>query len=565
MAPPCLPVDVVPSFHKAARRLFLTATLADDNVLVTDFGADPVSVSKPIVPKSASDLGDRLILSPFEAEPGQDHAALRAFLADLAKTHNTVVITPSDKRALVWSDVANRVCSKDSIAETVDELQRNHIGLVVFANRYDGIDLPGDACRVLVIDGLPTFANPLERLDAAMVDGTESIARELMQRVEQGMGRGVRSNEDHCVVVLSDLSLAREVWTYGDRFFSPATAAQLGLSRQVAGQLRGTDLLELRSAIDLVLGRDPTWVAASRAALAPIESKTISEISEIAIAQRKSFELAQDARHSEAVASMRTVIDTIEERPVRGWAKQLAAHYLYQYDRVSADELQKSAREDNRSAFRPIGSHLSPTLLKTTLSQSQASASQLQNRYGSPADALLGVEELVSRLRPDPEETKDFERAVEELGLLLGFGAQRPEQEYGAGPDVLWALGDLSFLVIECKSGSVSDSIHKAELAQLGHSADWFASKYDATCTATPVLIHPSRQCGRAAVAAAGTKVITFDRLAELLGRVREFAAAVAADSTFEAEAVGKRLMALELNASGFASRWSQSVKPARS
>lgn len=29
-------------------------------------------------------------------------------------------------------------------------------GLYVFINRYDSVDLPGDACHVLVIDGLPS-------------------------------------------------------------------------------------------------------------------------------------------------------------------------------------------------------------------------------------------------------------------------------------------------------------------------------------------------------------------------------------------------------------------------
>ena len=33
--------------------------------------------------------------------------------------------------------------------------KRAHVGLVVLINKYDGIDLPDDACRVLVIEGLP--------------------------------------------------------------------------------------------------------------------------------------------------------------------------------------------------------------------------------------------------------------------------------------------------------------------------------------------------------------------------------------------------------------------------
>ena len=39
IAPPCLPVDIVPSFADARRRIYMTATLSDHAVLVTDFGA----------------------------------------------------------------------------------------------------------------------------------------------------------------------------------------------------------------------------------------------------------------------------------------------------------------------------------------------------------------------------------------------------------------------------------------------------------------------------------------------------------------------------------------------
>ncbi len=54
----CLPIEQIPSFANAERRLYMTATLADDSVLVTDFNVSQDSASKPITPKSASDLGD---------------------------------------------------------------------------------------------------------------------------------------------------------------------------------------------------------------------------------------------------------------------------------------------------------------------------------------------------------------------------------------------------------------------------------------------------------------------------------------------------------------------------
>ena len=49
------------------------------------------------------------------------------------------------------------------ITQTVAPLKHQHVGLVVFVNRYDGIDLPDDACRILVIDGLPPLKSKYDQ------------------------------------------------------------------------------------------------------------------------------------------------------------------------------------------------------------------------------------------------------------------------------------------------------------------------------------------------------------------------------------------------------------------
>jgi hypothetical protein len=562
IAPLCVPVAAVPSFRQARRRLYLTATLADDSVLVTDFDADASTVAKPIVPTSASDIGDRLILSPLETHPALDHSTLRHFLKGVSATHNTVVIAPSDKSARGWADVADRICTADTIGQAIDDLRAGHVGLVVFSNRYDGVDLPGSACRILVIDGLPSYASPLELAEAEMVDGTEQIARSQMQRVEQGMGRGVRSNDDFCVVVLSDLRLADEVWSNGERHFTPATAAQLQLSRQVVKQLKGADLDEFRSAIDSVINRDPGWVGVSRSVVAPLKSSTESTISALAIAERRAFDRAESGRPLDAVDALRaTFLDL--DRPTRGWAKQLAATYLFATDPVAANALQASAREDNRAAFRPLGFQPSRAQSKANRPQGELARQWLVDRYTSPDRLLLSVEALLDRLRPDPATTADFERAMAELAQLLGFEGSRPEQEEGVGPDVLWSLGELRYLVIECKSGSISDVIHKTELAQLGHSADWFHATHDSSCSATPVILHPARQCGPAAVAAPDMRVLTFAKLDALRDAVRGFATALSTQPTFETSAINERLAAADLHANGFVDRWTVHIRAA--
>ena len=50
ITPPCLPIHTIPSFIQARRRIYMTATLSDDSVLISHFNADISSVQQPITP-----------------------------------------------------------------------------------------------------------------------------------------------------------------------------------------------------------------------------------------------------------------------------------------------------------------------------------------------------------------------------------------------------------------------------------------------------------------------------------------------------------------------------------
>lgn len=57
---------MIPSFENAKRRIYMSATLADDSVFVTHFGATAETLKAPVTPTVASAMGDRMILLPHE-------------------------------------------------------------------------------------------------------------------------------------------------------------------------------------------------------------------------------------------------------------------------------------------------------------------------------------------------------------------------------------------------------------------------------------------------------------------------------------------------------------------
>ncbi len=64
ITPYLVPIDTIPSFAKADRRYFLSATLVDDAVLMREFGVSESAVTNTIHPSLRGDIGERLILAP---------------------------------------------------------------------------------------------------------------------------------------------------------------------------------------------------------------------------------------------------------------------------------------------------------------------------------------------------------------------------------------------------------------------------------------------------------------------------------------------------------------------
>jgi hypothetical protein len=557
--PPCPAIDRIPSLAGAGRRIYMTATLADDSVLVTHFAADPTSIAKPITPKTADDLGDRMILTPLETFPGTTDEAIRDFLVRIAAQRNVVVIVPSRRRADFWRDHAAAVHDASTIQAGVKALRERQIGLVVLINKYDGIDLPGKACHVLALDGLPEAYGPLDRVEATALDDSQAMLVRQIQRIEQGMGRGVRSNDDHCVVLLVGSRLTQRIHAArGQALFSPATRAQLKLSDAVADMLHGRPFTDLADVMDQCLQRDLSWVTASRDALDGITYDVTNSVSAHAAALREAFDQAALGRYSDAAKTVQAATDGVGDVRLRGWLKQRSAAYLHFADQVAAQKLQVSAQSDNKALLKPqVGPGYAP--IKATVGQAQRAVAEYADRYASGSELLVGFSAVLDDLTPDldPTAVSRFEQAMLDLALLLGHEAQRPERDTGEGPDVLWGLGELKFLVIECKSGVTTDFISRHDLAQLSHSMDWFSSKYDASCTATAVMVHKTTGVHKTATPRIGTRVVTFDRLAELTEAVRRYANTIAANDMFkDAAKVAEQLNAHGLNAKAIVARW---------
>ena len=127
--PLCPPTDLVRAFSKAKRRIYMTATLADDSALVTHFAADPTKLASPIVPVSSQSMGERMILMPQELNAELDADEIRDLLVAPAKKDNVVVIVPSKLAAQPWQGVADQILLADNVVDGIAKLQQQHMSV----------------------------------------------------------------------------------------------------------------------------------------------------------------------------------------------------------------------------------------------------------------------------------------------------------------------------------------------------------------------------------------------------------------------------------------------------
>ncbi len=551
ISPHSLPIHMIPSIIDSDRKIFMTATLVDDSILASHFGVDEQHIKTPIVPDSAGDVGDRMILLPQVINTETTDEEVKLYCKFISKHMNVVVIVPSSYRANFWRDEADLILTANNLYEGVDKLKKGHVGLTVLVNKYDGIDLPGNACRVLVIDGFPDVRRKIDKVNQSILLGSKRNINQIIQRVEQGMGRGIRSNDDYCVVFLVGRDLTSQLYSQGAiNKLSPSTKAQLALSDQVSAQIKGKVIADLTETINYCLGRENRWMIASKGVLASLKYTEENDLDTVIIAQRKAYDYASNNNPLKSTEILNGLVNAVNNKKERGYLKQVLAEYTNIYDRPEAQKIQMSAASDNRRVLKPIEGIQYHKISGDVFDQALSCSNYLLGTHDDPNKLIIEVNGILDDLQFKENNSNIFEECLKNIAKYIGFDSQRPEQEFKKGPDVLWKIGGLKYFVIECKNEATATTISKDYCNQLNGSGTWFETKYDSTCTYTPLLIHPSRIFEYAASPKPNVRIVTKDKLSKFCGSVRDFIKSVGTNNELNNQAaIRQKLIAHKLRA----------------
>lgn len=500
------PLDAFGSFANADMRIFMSATVTDDAFLVRGLKLKPETITKPLTYDDETWSGEKMIVIPsLIHEDLDDHFVQKKFgTAHEGRQSGFVALVPSFARAKPWETHGATVARIGTIEELVSDLRNGaRDKTLVLANRYDGVDLPDAACRVLIFDGRP-FSESLIDLQAEQVrPNSQATLMRTVRSVEQGLGRSVRGEKDYSVIILSGTDLVRLVRARSTKeLFSPQVARQIEIGLEVSKlakeEVANGEKEPEKVLIDLIRQchvRDEGWKAYYAEEMDAFEPRGSSAELLNVFAQELKAEDAFAAGDAVAAATvLQNMLDNGDfKNEDTAWYLQESARYQYTSDRVESSRLQKAAHKKHRRLLKPSSGVTVNKLSLINQTRTERIAAWLGG-FGDYDDLNVTISEIIGRLRFGVK-ADSFEAALNELADALGFAAERPDKDWKEGPDNLWALDDQNYLVIEAKSEVKTDraEINKNEAEQMNRSAAWFEKHYKGM-TATRLIIHPAKK-----------------------------------------------------------------------
>ncbi len=452
-------------FTGADQRVYLSATPGHAGELERSFGRP--QVERLLLPDGRSPRSGRRFFV-FSELTGGDTDDLAAQVTSVAG--KALVLATSTEIARTVAAKLNiggwPVLGKDDVERNLDAFADQPHAILALAGRYDGIDLPDDACRLVCLTGLPEWAHLQERFLASSLRARAALEERTRTRVVQGAGRATRNPLDHAIVLIRDSDLTRYLTSPIVRQALDADLqAEVEFGLENSREVSPTELLEN---VATFLDQGDEWrdnaepfIAEARRKVArqdPAGSALLAtsaphEVDACTSAFRSDFVGARDAAQRAASALS-------GDEAVRSYR----AFWLYQ---AAVWSFAAAGADPNagKTAVGLLNEAHKAAQGTTWLREAEAGT---QSTVEEDADDTPAVREIAKRLREKVKrsavdaaidrirkgiaevEHQKSEPALTELGRLLGAESFKPAGQGRA--DCVWCWDERVWVAIEAKS-----------------------------------------------------------------------------------------------------------------
>lgn len=452
-------------FVGASQRVYLSATLGHAGELERSFGR--ANIARLPLPNGRSPRSGRRYFIFGELADG-DPTALAITVTQAAG--KALVLATSTADARNAADTLNTsgwpVLGKEEVERSLSAFADKSHAILTLAGRYDGMDLPDDACRLVCFEGLPDWAHLQERFLSSSVRATIALEERTRTRVVQGAGRATRNPSDHAIVLIRGGDLTRYLSSPVVReALDPDLQAEVAFGLENSREVSHDDVLEnvrifLEQGDEWRADAEPHIADARRKAerVAPVGSAQLAasaphEVDASSCAFRGDFLGAREAAEKAA----RALSGEEAVRAYRSLWLYLAAVWSFAAADADPNAGRTGAgllRQAQKAAGRTTWIRETDAGAESTIEEDANDTPAIRHiarRLGDDikhAQIQTAVSRILDGLRS--AEHQRFEPALTELGRLLGADAEKP-----AGPgrcDCAWCWESRVWIAIEAKT-----------------------------------------------------------------------------------------------------------------
>lgn len=475
------------AFTNAKQRIFMSATLGLGGDLERLTGVK--QIFRLPVPEGwdRQGIGRRFFMFPGMSLEDSEVTELRHKL--MAQAERSLVLVPSDAIAKkITEEIESELSFKVFTAEDIEESKKPFIAekqaVAIVANRYDGIDFPGEDCRLLFMVGLPKTTNSQERFLMARMGAGVLFSERIQTRVLQALGRCTRSLEDYSAVIVTGEELSNYLTDIRRRsFLHSELQAELTFGLE---QSKDTTLNDFIDNFKVFHKYGKEWeqngnaqIVANRSGVQQNELPSVKEMMKTVQHEIKFQEAMWQEDFEKAYDAAESVIAELVEPGLRGYRA------LWHYLAGSAASLGKIKGKD-RIQFEKAKEAASGISWLVALSRYQTpDAKEKSDENAILIEQLERVEAILENLgishsrnytqRENQilegiEDPDKFEQAHLLLGEMLGFKVGKVESD--GSPDPWWIAGNICF-VFEDNAGAESEVLGANKARQAASHPNW--------------------------------------------------------------------------------------------
>ncbi|QXC45206.1 DEAD/DEAH box helicase [Rhodococcus qingshengii] len=470
-----------PAFDYALRRVYMSATLGSGGELERSFGRK--KIKRIPVPKGwdRQGTGRRFFAFPgLTTDLSTDNAELAEFVSSSIKSAGRAIVLTPDTRT---ADAFAKTMIPDGFAvfraEHVEDDMRVFVNspsaVLLLNNRYDGIDLPDNDCRLVILAGLPANGDLQERFLHKSLGAVEVLQERIRARIAQGAGRATRSARDYAAVLVLSDDLTSYLTNVGtQRSFHPEIQAELSFGFDNSIE---TTSSELTSRLEAFYDHGVVWAGVDSQIVTDRDLKVRVEAIGTAAMQKSARHevIANEALWvgdwQQALTSIKTILDSLsDERAPQRYAalwNYLGYYAAHALSKETGNSSLKTAAQTYYEAARVASratswfTHLHSPVDAAALSAAPASidvvdlaALEGMRRHADLAGA--GFEAAVANARTGLTGTESgpYEEGLVLMGKLAGATESYTydDDDVQAAPDAVWIFPDRQWVVWEAKN-----------------------------------------------------------------------------------------------------------------